>query len=373
MSTRTPLLFAIFLTACDATASVEAALPSESPQPIEARVRVRVEAARVQPLAEDGERTGVVEPFASVVVKAETAARIRARHIERGQRVEADALLYTLDDSRARIEYRRAKTAVDARQDDVEQAKRELDRAGQLLAREGISAAAHDRTQSAANSASAAQQLAALSASAASRSLRDARIHAPFAGLVAEFHAELGDYVGPGSPVATVVDLSRVRVRVGLTASELELAERVLSGASDGRVPVSFAELGGLTLAAELRSVSPLVDPRTGTYAAELWLDNPDQLLRQGMLGRVALGRAGVQVDAELTIPRAAVVRRGGQFVVWVIVEQGEPTRVQARPVLLGRASGERVIVREGLREAEQVVIEGVFALREGAAVVIEE
>jgi RND family efflux transporter MFP subunit len=369
MSTRTPLLFAIFLIACDATPSVEAAPPSEPPQPIEARVRVRVEAARVQPLAELGELTGVVEPFASVVVKAETAARIRVRHIERGQRVEADALLYTLDDSRARIEYRRAKTAVDARQDDVEQAKRELDRAGQLLAREGISAAAHDRTQSAANSVSAAQQLAALSASAASRSLRDARIHAPFAGLVAEFHAELGDFVGPGSPVATVVDLSRVRVRVGLTASELELAERVRSGS---RVPVSFAELGGLTLEAELRSVSPLVDPRTGTYAAELWLDNPDQLLRQGMLGRVALGRAGVQVDAELTIPRAAVVRRGGQFVVWVI-EPGEPTRVRARSLLLGRASGERVIVREGLREAEQVVIEGVFALREGAAVVIEE
>src|SRR5262245_30026132 len=123
MPTRTPLLFAIFLTACDPTPSVEAAPPSEAPEPIEARVRVRVEAARVQPLAEVGELTGVVEPFASVVVKAEVAARIQARHIERGERVDAGALLYLLDDSRARIEYRRAKASVDARQNDVEQAQ----------------------------------------------------------------------------------------------------------------------------------------------------------------------------------------------------------------------------------------------------------
>jgi multidrug efflux pump subunit AcrA (membrane-fusion protein) len=139
MTTRTPLLFAIFLTAsdlsaCDATPTVEAAAPpTEAPEPIEARVRVRVEAARMQPLAELGELTGVVEPFASVVVKAETAARIEARHIERGDQIEAGALLYTLDGSRMRIEYQRAKASIGARQDDKEQAQRELDRAAQLL------------------------------------------------------------------------------------------------------------------------------------------------------------------------------------------------------------------------------------------------
>jgi RND family efflux transporter MFP subunit len=366
MSTHTPLLFAIFLTACDATPTVEAAPPIEAPEPIEARVRVRVEAARMQPLAEIGELTGVVEPFASVVVKAETAARIEARHIERGEQVEAGALLYTLDGSRMRIEYQRAKASIGARHDDAEQAQRELDRAAQLLAREGISAAAHDRTASAAKSAATAEELAALSARAASRGLRDARINAPFAGLVAEFHAELGDFVGPGSPVATLVDLSRVRLRVGLTAGELELAE------IGARVPVSFSELGGLTIEAELRSVSPLVDPRTGTYAAELWLDNPDQQLRQGMLGRVELGRALANSDTQLTIPRAAVIRREGKFAVWVIAEHDDPARVEARALLLGRAAGQRVIVREGLRAGEQVVVEGVFALREGAAVVIE-
>lgn len=367
MSIRIWMLLVTSLLGCDAAAPVDAATPSETPEPIEARVRVRVEPAREGPLAEIGELTGVVEPFASVVVKAETAARIEARHIERGERVEAGTLLYTLDGSRMQIELRRAKASVEARQDDVEQAQRELDRAAKLHAREGISAAAHDRTASAAKSASSAEQLAELSARAAARSLKDAKIRAPFAGLVAEFHAEIGDFVGPGAPVATLVDLSRVRLRVGVTASELELV-RVGS-----RVPVSFAELGGLTIEAELRSVSPLVDPRTGTYAAELWLDNPDERLRQGMLGRVALGQTDAEPPVRLTIPRAAVVRRDGGFAVWVVDDRSDPLRVQARSLVLGRAAGDRVIVREGLRPGERVVIEGVFALREGAAVVIEE
>jgi multidrug efflux pump subunit AcrA (membrane-fusion protein) len=176
---------------------------------------------------------------------------------------------------------------------------------------------------------------------------------------------------------------------VGLTADELELVE------VGARVPVSFSDLGGRTLEAELRSVSPLVDSRTGTYAAELWLDNADGRLRQGMLGRVAFGRAtqvegSASVAPPLTIPRAAVLRRsppregagagraaddrdGGDYAVWVVDSSGELPRVHARVVVLGRADQDRVAVLDGLAPAERVVIEGVFALREGAAVDVEE
>lgn len=368
MSTRT-LSLALLLFACDPAPEVEASSPVAAPAPIEARVRVRVEAVQTRALADAGELTGIVEPFARVVIKAETAARVQARHIERGDRVEADALLFTLDDSRARIEYRRAQATVDAREDDVAQAELERRRSATLHEREGISAAAHDRSRHAAESAAAAAQLAEISQRAAARSLRDARVRAPFAGLVAEFHVERGDYVAPGTPVATLVDLSRVRLRVGLTAEELGLVEL------GARVPVSFSDLGGRTIEAELRSVSPLVDPRTGTYAAELWLDNADGRLRQGMLGRVAFGRA-VLVDgasAPLTIPRAAVLRRGGDFAVWVIDPSSDPPRVGARTLVLGRADQERVAVLDGLAPGERVVVEGVFALREGAAVDVED
>jgi RND family efflux transporter MFP subunit len=366
MSTRIPIVLTALLMACSAPPPEGPPETEDGPAAIEARVRVRVEAAEARPLAGSDALTGVVEPFARVVVAAETAARVVARHVERGDRVEADALLYTLDNSRARIEYRRAQATVEARRSDVEQARSELDRSNKLRARESISAAAHDRASHAAGNAEASEELARISKRAASRSLRDAKIRAPFAGTVAEFHADRGDFVGPGAPVVTLVDLSRVRLRVGLTAAELELA-RV-----GARVPVRFADLGGVVVDAELRSVSPLVDPRTGTYATELWLDNPDERLRQGMLGRVELAAVASESGDVLTVPRQAVIRRGPDYAVWVVDDSLDPPRVEARALVLGRADRDRIAVLDGLAAGEAVVIEGMFALREGAAVVVE-
>jgi membrane fusion protein, multidrug efflux system len=362
----------LLASACDRDAPASAAEPEpphERPEPIEAKVRVRVEPASQAPLGDAGALTGIVEPYASVIVAAETSARVTGRAIERGDRVEADALLFELDGSRARIEYQRAQASVEARSTDVAQAERDRNRSATLHQREGISAAAHDRSVHASEAATSAEELARLSKRAAARGLRDAKIRAPFAGEIAEFHAELGDFVRPGSPVATLVDLSRVRLRVGLTAAELELV------AVDDQLEVQFDDLGGRRFVATLRSISPLADPRTGTYAAELWLDNPDGKLRQGMIGRVELGddadrRAGR--SESLTILRAAVVRREAGFAVWVVEEVDGQTRVSARSLTLGRSGPERVAVLDGLKPGDRVVTDGMFALREGAAVSIE-
>ena len=358
------------LGACDSSDPVppspaELESEAEAPARIEARVRVRVEAAREAALDGSFELTGMVEPQAQVVIKAETAGRVLTREIERGQRVEAGARLYTLDGSRARIELQRAKAQEHARETDLAQAERERARNTTLHAREGIADATLERSVHANESAAAASKLAQIGKQAAARGLRDAKLRAPFAGIVAEFHVELGDYLAPGSPVVTLVDLSRVRLRVGLTAAELELVE------VGQELSVEFSELGGARFAGEVRSVSPLVDPRTGTYAAELWLDNPDERLRQGMLGRVELDTKGAA--SSLSIPRKAVIRRGGRYSVWVLDPAAQdPARVFARELSLGRAQGGRVAVLAGLAPGEQVITEGMFALREGAAVEVE-
>jgi RND family efflux transporter MFP subunit len=353
----------LLASACDREAPAIPEAQRERPEPIEARIRVRVEPASPAPLGDAGELTGVVAPFANVIVSSETTARVTARLIERGDRVQSEQLLFELDGSRAWIEYERAQASVEGRESDRAQAERERSRSATLHEREGISAAAHDRTIHASETAASAEELARLSKRAAARGLRDAKIRAPFAGIIAEYHAELGDFLRVGTPVATLVDLSRVRLRVGLTAAELELVNL------GDQFEVEFADFGGRRLTAELRSVSPLADPRTGTYAAELWLDNPEQRLRQGMIGRVELGDDEAGDGDRLTIPRAAVIRRETGYAVWVVEEVEGQARVHARALTLGRSGADRVAVFDGLAPGERVVTEGMFALREGAAV----
>lgn len=355
-------------TACD---SAESAKPIPSAEPdaaaIEPRVRVRAVEAERGRLDELGDATGIVEPFALARVAAETSGRVKVRRVDRGSAVEEGTLLVELDASRAQIQVRQADATLSARQSDREQAERERLRSEQLRLRESVSSAAYDRSAHQATSAAAAESIAVLGKRAAADALRDAKITAPFAGTIADFHVELGEFVGPGTPVVTLVDLTRVRLNVGVTAAE----------ATDLRVgdqlDIQFSELGGRTLSGELHSVSPLADPRSGTYTAELWLDNPDGLLRQGMIGRVGLHPTNAPADTTaafepLLVPRAAVLRRQGEFNVWVVVDG----HAHARKVALGRADDRRVEVLDGLAAGDWVVIEGGFALREDAAVDLE-
>lgn len=373
MRTSHAIALALLLGACERPEPADPAQPEAAapPSPIEARVRVHVEPARAEPLRASLELTGVVEPQAQVLIKAETAGRVLVREVERGERVEEGQLLYSLDGSRARIEYQRAQAQQQARETDLAQAERDRERNASLHARSSVAAATLERSVHQNDSAAAATELARIGKRAAARSLRDAKLRAPFAGVVAEYHVERGDYLGPGSPVLTLVDLSRVRLRVGLTAAELELVH------PGQRLAVSFDELGGARFEGELMSVSPLADPRSGTYTAELWLDNEGERLRQGMLGRVELELSGqgeqVEHDAPLSIPRRAVMRRHGRYAVWILdPSTSDPQRVLPRELLLGRAQGDRVVVLAGLEPGDQVVHEGMFALREGAAVEVE-
>jgi membrane fusion protein (multidrug efflux system) len=362
------LSLTLVITACDSAESAEATPSVElDATAIEPRVRVRAVEAERGRLDEIGDATGIVEPFALARVASETAGRVQARRVDRGSVVEEGTLLVELDASRARIQVRQADATLAARQSDREQAERERTRSDQLRQRESVSAAAYDRSAHLANSAAAAEDIALLGKRAAADALRDAKIAAPFAGTIADFHVEIGEFVGPGTPVVTLVDLTRVRLQVGVTAAE---AGDLRVG---DRLDVQFSELGGRTLSGELHSVSPLADPRSGTYTAELWLDNPEGLLRQGMIGRVSLRPTNARTDVPafepLLVPRAAVLRREGVFSVWVVADG----HAEAVEVALGRADDRRVEVLDGLAPGDWVVIDGGFALREGAAVELEQ
>jgi hypothetical protein len=79
----------------------------------------------------------------------------------------------------------------------------------------------------------------------------------------------------------------------------------------------------------------------------------------------------GADNDA-LVIPRAAVLRRAGALVVFRVESEGDEQHARLQPVALGRGSGERVEIREGLEAGQQVVVEGHFALTDGALVTVD-
>jgi RND family efflux transporter MFP subunit len=286
-----------------------------------------------------------------------------ARHVEPGAAVEAGAPLVTLDAELLGIAVDEARAARAARAVDLAEAKRELTRGEELLREDALSQQRIDALRFGVDRAASAERLAAAALRRAERARADTVVRAPFKGTVESVTVQVGDYLAPGQRVAVVTDLSRVRLKAGVTAEE---AGQLAPGLG---ARVSLAALGR-PADTTIQSIGGVSDATTGTYPVELWLDNAEGQLRGGMVGQALLA-VGSDSDA-LVVPRAAVLRRAGVLVVFRIDTEGDEQHARLQPVALGRGSGERVEIREGLEAGQQVVVEGHFALTDGALVSVD-
>lgn len=347
------------------SATAEPASEASTPERRErAAQRVRVAEVRSGEVGGLSEVAGVTHAFRTATVSAEVAGRVMARHVEPGDRVEAGGPLVTVDDGLLVIAVDEAQAMLKAREVDLEETRKELAR-GDELRREGtLSAGQHDTLRFATLRAESAWATANAKLQRARHSLDDAQVRAPFDGTVEQIDVHVGDYLAPGSPVATVADIERIRLRAGVIAAEAADLRPGLAAI------VTIPALGGLELEADIHSVGRLADTRSGTYAVELWLDNRDEQLRGGMVGQLRLAAPEGAVGA--VVPRAALLRRGGALSVFVVEPDGDGLRARSRGVRLGRQSGERVEILEGPQVGERVVVDGLFALTDGAPVYID-
>lgn len=325
------------------------------------RVRVaRVELGRIERAAAVA---GLTEAFRQATVSAEIGARVRERHVEPGETVAAGDPLVTLDTTQLEIAVDEAAATRAAREVDLREAERELAR-GDELAREGaISEGRHDALRFGRDRARSARDLADAALRRARQHLADAVVRAPFDGSVETIRVQVGDYTSPGAPVATLVDFAQVRVRAGLTADEV--AELHVGDPAE----ISIAALGGFRAEAAVHSIGMQADAN-GTYPLELWLDNPERAIRGGMVADVRI--VSSREEEVVVAPRAAVLRRGGRLSVFVLEGEGAELRARLRPVRVGRQQGDEVELIEGVPAGARVVIDGLFALTDGAAVRID-
>ncbi len=176
--------------------------------------------------------------------------------------------------------------------------------------------------------------------------------HAPIAGVVTELAVREGAMVTPDTMVMTITGLGSLWVMAEVPESQSAWVQQ--GTVAELRLP----SLPGETLAGRVDYVYPELDMETRTLRARIVLDRPVAAIRPNMLANVTLiGAAGAPA---LTIPRSALIRSGREERVVVALGEG---RFAARRVVAGAESGDRVVIREGLADGEQVVVAGQFLL----------
>jgi Cu(I)/Ag(I) efflux system membrane fusion protein len=176
--------------------------------------------------------------------------------------------------------------------------------------------------------------------------------HAPIGGVVTELAVREGAMVTPNMMVLTITGLGSLWVIAQVPESQ---SGWVRPGTA---AEITLPSLPGEQLTGRVDYVYPELDMETRTLRARIVLDGAGSGLRANMLANVALvGEAGAPA---VMIPRNALIRGGGEERVVVALGEG---RFVPRRVVAGAESGDRVVIREGLADGEQVVIAGQFLI----------
>jgi RND family efflux transporter MFP subunit len=277
----------------------------------------------------------LVEAVQQATVGAQVPGRVLEVKADAGQAVKKGELLM-------RIDAREAAEAARAAEAQYANAKVTYERTKSLVAQKFMSAAALDK-------AKADFDAAAANRAAAGASQSHASIVAPMTGIVARRHAELGDMAMPGTPLFTIYQPGSLRV----TASIPQYRLKDMRGVTTARV--EFPELGKWVDAVKVQLL-PTAD--AATHVSQVRVSLPDvPEATPGMFARVhfVTGRA-----EKLTVPAAAVVRRGEVAAVYV---QTPDNRLSLRQLRLGDAVGQGEIeVLAGLAAGDRVVADPVKA-----------
>lgn len=177
-------------------------------------------------------------------------------------------------------------------------------------------------------------------------------VRAPIAGVVTEVEADPGEAASTSAPLVTITDNSTVFVRASLPETQLRKARVGQS------VPVRVDALGQQQFTGAISKIIPSADPETRTFDIRVGVDNSEGKLQQGMYAELEI--ISERVSNALVIPRDAVITREGQDIVYV----AEGGRAKQREVTTGIHDETNVVVTDGLREGDRLIISGQTVVR---------
>lgn len=209
--------------------------------------------------------TGRTEPNKKALIASELDGLLVSYHAERGSRVAKG-------DSIAEISTGSLNAALAGAKAEQRSAAVEYKAQANLVKR-GLNA------QNAKATANAALQAANARVQQVETELEKAKVSAPFDGLIADHHAEVGDFMSVGKTVATLIDLDPIRA-VG------DVAERDISELTVGD-SAKTVMLNGDEVSGEITYISPFADESTRTFRVEITLPNKDGALVAGMTTQV--------------------------------------------------------------------------------------
>ena len=305
--------------------------------------------------------TGTIFPLHDVLVSSETAGTITDVYVEVGDWVQKGAPVVQIDQELKLLALEQAEARSIEAKAAYEKAKKDFERNKKLFRTQDISDYVFENARLQKASAEATHRTAQANVKMARRQLKDARIESPVNGFVAARLVELGGSVALGTPVAKVVDISRVKVKIGVPEKDIVKMNK-------GQIAIITVDsYPNETFEGTVSSVGPQADLATRTFPVEILVKNPEYRLKAGMVAKIEIATQTIQQVPLL--PKSALLERSGQTLIFVI----KNGKAQQRIPQLGLESGDKIALLDGAEAGDEVVILGQENLAQGVEVEVKK
>lgn len=307
-------------------------------------------------ISSDFSFSGTVAPSREVSVVPTVAGKVTGLGYEVGDSIGEGAVLFTVDSVDLENQLRSIEANYNVTKLQADNAKTTLE-SNQILYEEGvISKSEYDQLKLAYDTAEANLTAIEIQKENLEKNIADCSVTAPISGVISARNIEIGSFASQSSPAYTIIDLSSVKVEVGVS-------EQMVNQISVGdTVDVNLTAVSPEPLQGTVSTISPAAT-QTGTYTIKITMDNSRGLLKPGMLAEVTFVTAAS--DDTMLLPRDAVIDKDGETYVY-IVENSTAKKVL---VEIGIESGETVEITDGLTTDMQVVTKGQTYISDGEQV----
>lgn len=329
---------------------------NEAKRPIPVRVML-VESQALQLVVES---IGRLMPNREVTLSSEIGGVVEKYMADTGDAVKKDQILLRIDPTDYRLALKEAEANLAMAQSRLELAAKTYERSKTLLPREVITPEDFDRVEVEYLTARASLKRVEVLVDIAKERLKKTRIHSPFSGLIAERLIEIGQTVGAGQPVMTLLDLNPMRVKIYLAEQDYVQLER------DDPVRIIVEAYPGEVFSGRIDRIDIKADERTNTFGIEILLKNSNLMFKAGMTARV-----GITINTipdTILIPQSTVLYKKDRKQVFVV---GKDRRAELRLVELGRSKDDRIQITKGLLPGDQLIVTGGQYLKSGDSILI--
>jgi RND family efflux transporter MFP subunit len=316
------------------------------------------------------EWVGTLDGSENADIRARVTGYLQKRDYQEGSYVKVGDLLFEIDPRPFEAALAQAKSELDQVQATQAATQADFERSQELYNKKVISVQEYENKRQLNQAQIAKAEALQAAAQTAQLNLDYTKISAPVDGIAGLSKANIGDLVGTGSEVTltTVSKIDPIRLYFPINeqdyknhASALQKGMQRPESEREATVELVFADGTVYPEKGKFSFVDRQVDPTTGTILVAANFPNPDHSLRPGQFAKA---RAGIEkISDALLVPERALSELQGSYQVGVVDENG---KAEIRPIKIGPRYNHQVVVTEGLKKGETVIVEGLQNVRPG-------